>query len=93
MVVPRAPSRAAPESRPKGGHRKAATGKGVSNRKGDSFSEDKSENARETPESIGDPRGLGLGSQKRPAVRLLTVGLYYISAASNSAVVPKGTKS
>jgi hypothetical protein len=40
---------------------------------------------------VGIGRGLGLGSQKRPAVRLLTVGLYYINATATSALVPKGT--
>jgi hypothetical protein len=49
-VVPRVSSRAAPESRPSGGYRKAATGSGVSSRKGDIFSKDKAGNVRETSE-------------------------------------------
>ena len=35
----------------------------------------------------------GWASKKRPAVRLLTAGLYYINAAVTSALVLKGTKS
>ena len=35
----------------------------------------------------------GLGWQKKAGVRLITVGLYYINAASNSSVEPKVTKS
>jgi hypothetical protein len=47
--------------------------------------------AQKSVECIGAARGLGWASKKRLAVRLQTAGLQYISAASNSAVVPKVT--